>query len=66
MNRRIAHRPRYRNTRHLSQPPTFRIHRDFSPRRWSYRNLKLTYPKPALGQGLLNIPFYRLAQLLHP
>ncbi|HVB61608.1 MAG: hypothetical protein WCD86_13910 [Ktedonobacteraceae bacterium] len=64
MNRRIAHRPRYRNTHHLSQIPPLRIRRDFSPRRWSYRNLKLAYPQPALGQGLLQIPFYRLAHLL--
>ena len=63
MNRRIAHRPRYRNTHYLSQP-SLRIRRDFSRRRWSYRSLKLTYPQTALGQGLLQIPFYRLPQLL--
>jgi len=63
MNRRIAHRPRYRNMRYLSQAP-LRIRRDFSPRRWSYRNLKLAYPRPVLGQGLLQVPFYRLPQLL--
>jgi hypothetical protein len=64
MNRRIAHRPRYRNLHYFSQTPSFRIRRDFSPR-WSYRKLKPIYPKPALGQGLLQIPFYRLPQLLH-
>mgnify|MGYP001434299139 CR=1 FL=1 len=63
MNRRIAHRPRYRNTHYLSQTP-LRVRRDFSPRRWSYRNLKLVYPHSALGQGLLQIPFYNLAHLL--
>lgn len=57
MNRRIAHRPRYRNTHFLTQPP-LRIRNNFYPRRWSYRNLKLAYPKPILGRGLLQVPFY--------
>ncbi len=58
MNRRIAHRPRYRDTHFLTQHP-LRIRNNFYARRWSYRNLKLAYPKPILGQRLLQVPVYR-------
>lgn len=63
MNSRIAHRPRYRNMRHLAQPP-LRNRNDFYPRRWSYRNMKLSYPKPILGQGLLQVPFFRFVHAM--
>ena len=58
MSRRIAHRPRYRDMRHLSQP-TLRTRKDFFRHRWTYRRQHLGYPKPILGQGLLLVPFYR-------
>ena len=60
MSRRIAHRPRYRDMRHLSQP-TFRTRREFFSHRWTYHRQHFAYPKPILGQGLLLVPFYRLA-----
>ncbi len=58
MSGRIAHRPRYRNLKHLSQP-TLRTRKDFFRTRWTYRRLANTYQKPILGQSLLLVPFYR-------
>ena len=58
MSRRIAHRPRYRDMRHLSQP-SLRTQKEFFRQHWTYRRLNLSYPKPILGQGLLLVPFYR-------
>ena len=58
MSRRFAHRPRYRNMRHLSQP-SLRSRQEFFRPGWTYRRLNFPYPKPILGQGLLLVPFYR-------
>jgi hypothetical protein len=58
MSRRIAHRPRYREMRHLSQP-SLRTRKEFFPRRWTYRRLNFSYQKPTLGYGLLFVPIYR-------
>jgi len=58
MSRRIAHRPRYREMRHLSQP-SLRTRKEFFPRRWTYRRLNFSYQKPTLGHGLLFVPIYR-------
>ena len=58
MSRRIAHRPRYREMRHLSQP-SLRTRKEFFPRRWTYRRLNFSYQKPSLGHGLLFVPVYR-------
>jgi hypothetical protein len=58
MSRRIAHRPRYREMRHLSQP-SLRTRKEFFPRRWTYRRLNFSYQKTTLGRGLLFAPIYR-------
>jgi hypothetical protein len=58
MSRRIAHRPRYRDMRYLSQP-SLRTRKEFFHQRWTYRRQTFTYQKPMLGQSLLLVPFYR-------
>ena len=63
MSRRIAHRPRYRDMRHLSQP-SLRTRQEFFRQCWTYRRWNLSYPKPILGQGLLLVPFYRFVHSL--
>jgi hypothetical protein len=60
MSRRIAHRPRYRNMRHLilSSP---RSRQDFFHLRWLHRRQTSHYEKHALGYGISLIPVnYRL------
>ncbi|HCF87344.1 MAG TPA: hypothetical protein DEV72_19325 [Ktedonobacter sp.] len=57
-SRRIAHRHRYRDLRHLSQPSQ-RTRQEFFRPRWTYRRLNFPYQKPVLGQGLFLIPIYR-------
>ncbi|MBO0781679.1 MAG: hypothetical protein J2P37_22895 [Ktedonobacteraceae bacterium] len=60
MNRRIAHRPRYRNT-HYPLHSFMNTHKQFLQTRWSYRKQQLTYEKRALGHSLTLIPLnYRL------
>ena len=62
MSRRIAHRPRYRHLRSISQP-SLRSHKDFFRNRWTYRRQGIVFQKRTLGQGLLLIPWgYRLVQ----
>jgi hypothetical protein len=51
MSRRIAHRPRYHNMRHLVQPQ-FRSRQTFLRTRWTYRRQKPVYEKRPLGYGL--------------
>ncbi len=63
MSRRIAHRPRYRDMRYLSQS-SLRTHKDFFRQRWTYRHQALAYSKPILGKGLLLVPFYRFVHSL--
>ena len=63
MSRRIAHRPRYRDMRYLSQS-SLRTHKDFSRQRWTYRPQNLAYSKPILGKGLLLVPYYRFVHSL--
>lgn len=63
MSRRIAHRPRYRNMRHLAQS-SLSTRQEFFPRHWTYRRQTLLYPQPILGQGLLLIPFHRFVHNL--
>lgn len=58
MSRRIAHRPRYRDMRHLVQPSQ-RTRKDFLRQKWAYRRSTLAYQKISLGQGLLLLPFQR-------
>lgn len=59
MSRRLAHRPRYRNFRHLSPPP-LPTRKSFIHTRWTYRQQTITnYQKRPLGQGLLSITFPR-------
>ena len=58
MSRRIAHRPRYREMRHLSQP-SLRTRKEFFHRRWTYRRLNFPYQKRTLAHGLLFVPIYR-------
>ena len=63
MSRRIAHRPRYRDMRYLSQS-SLRTHKDFFRQRWTYRPQNLAYSKPILGKGLLLVPYYRFVHSL--
>jgi hypothetical protein len=63
MSRRIAHRPRYRDMRYLSQS-SLRTHKDFFRQRWTYRHQTLAYSQPILGKGLLLVPFYRFVHSL--
>ena len=63
MSRRIAHRPRYRDMRHMSQP-SLRTRKEFFRQRWTYHHQNLAYSKPILGQGLLLVPFYRFVHSL--
>lgn len=59
MSRRLAHRPRYRNLRHLSPLP-LPAQKSFFRTRWTYRQQTITYyQKHSLGQGLLSLPFPR-------
>jgi hypothetical protein len=58
MSRRIAHRPRYRDIRHLSRP-SLRTRQEFFRYGWTYRRLNIPNHKPILGQGLLLVPLYR-------
>jgi hypothetical protein len=59
MSRRLAHRPRYRNLRHLSPLP-LPTQKSFFRTRWAYRQeSSIHYQKRPLGQGLLSIPFPR-------
>jgi hypothetical protein len=63
MSRRIAHRPHYREMRHLLRP-SLRTRKEFFRQRWTYRHLNFSYQKPTLGQGLLLVPIYRFVHAL--
>ena len=64
MSRRIAHRPRYRNTQSRIQP-SLNARQNMFYSRWAYRRQQLTYEKHALGYGLSLIPLsYRLMKTI--
>ncbi len=59
MSRRLAHRPRYRNLRHLSPLP-LPAQKSLFRTRWTYRQQTITrYQKRSIGQGLLSLPLPR-------
>lgn len=63
MSRRIAHRPRYRDMRHLNKP-SLRTRKEFFRQNWTYRRQTIAYQKISLGQGLLFLPFQRFIHSL--
>lgn len=58
MSQRIAHRPRYRDLRHLTKPSA-RTYKTFFKVRWTYRRQALPPPKSLPGQSLMFVPFQR-------
>lgn len=55
MSGRIAHRPRYRNTRQYIQS-SFNARQNFFSKRWTYRPQKPVFERHPLGYGLSLIP----------
>lgn len=58
MSRHLAHRPRYRVTRHSVQPSP-RTRKEFFNTRWVYRHQTTPYQKRLFGQNILLMPIYR-------
>ncbi len=65
MRRRIAHRPRYKNTQQCIRTP-LTIHQNLFPVHWIYRRQQPIMERHALGHGLASLvpPNYRLAQYI--
>ena len=56
MSRRLAHRPRFNQTR-VNPRPLNRSQQEYLRQRWTYRQYSVSYPPPVPGYGISALPW---------